>query len=583
MLGRTLNRFRIESTIGRGGMGVVYKARDSSLDRYVAVKVLAADAVADPDRKRRFALEAKAASALNHPGIVTVHDVSADGDTDFIVMEWVDGRTLDDVIGSKGVGVATMLRYGSRHGRRAGDGTCGGHRPSRPQAVQRHGDAGRPRQGPRLRPGQAGRAVALGRSRRDAGRRPHRGGHRARDGGLHGAGTGARRGWSTPAATSSASAPCSIRWSPAGRRSPPTRASATLAKILDEDPAPPSRVVPVAAEIERAIMRCLRKDPARRYQTMADLKVALDDFVADSDAGTLAAARPAGAPAPARRGCGPRSAVPVLAAAAVAASSGGAVRRRRRRTALRAVPLASLPGVTRSPSFSPDGNQIAFTLERRGRRQPGHLRAADRRRRAPPADHQSGQRLQPAVVARWPLDRVPARRRRRRPARTAAGAAAVGSGTTRSPRSAREDSAARSTLAWCPDASCVVVTDSSGDGKPDALFVVSLDTGEKRQLSTPAETVFADTDPAISPDGKWLAFRRDLAPFSGELHLAALHPDVTVAGETRRLVPARSIRRRHDGCPTARRSSSAPRPRCGGWPSTAPPRPNGCRSSVKTA
>ena len=68
MLGRMLGRYRIESTLGQGGMGVVYKARDTSLDRNVAIKVLPADAVADPSRKQRFVFEAKAASALNHRG-----------------------------------------------------------------------------------------------------------------------------------------------------------------------------------------------------------------------------------------------------------------------------------------------------------------------------------------------------------------------------------------------------------------------------------------------------------------------------------------------------------------------------------
>src|SRR5262245_38748126 len=98
MIGRTLDRYEIESQLGQGGMGVVYKARDTQLNRSVAIKVLTPDAVASDDRKRRFAQEAKAASALNHPGIVTVYDVRADDGIDFIVMEFLRGRTLDHVI-----------------------------------------------------------------------------------------------------------------------------------------------------------------------------------------------------------------------------------------------------------------------------------------------------------------------------------------------------------------------------------------------------------------------------------------------------------------------------------------------------
>ena len=71
MIGQTLDHYRIESKLGEGGMGMVYKARDTHLDRLVAIKVLPADKVADPGRKQRFVQEAKAASALNHPNIVT--------------------------------------------------------------------------------------------------------------------------------------------------------------------------------------------------------------------------------------------------------------------------------------------------------------------------------------------------------------------------------------------------------------------------------------------------------------------------------------------------------------------------------
>jgi Kae1-associated kinase Bud32 len=113
MIGRMLGRYRIESKLGEGGMGVVYKARDTHLDRPVAIKVLPQDRVADPLRKERFAREARAASALNHPGIVTVHDISSEDGIDFIVMECVSGKTLDAVIPARGMSAARALRYGA--------------------------------------------------------------------------------------------------------------------------------------------------------------------------------------------------------------------------------------------------------------------------------------------------------------------------------------------------------------------------------------------------------------------------------------------------------------------------------------
>ena len=113
MIGQTLDRYTIESKLGEGGMGVVYKARDTHLDRTVAIKVLPQDTISDPDRKRRFLQEARAASALNHPGIVTVHDVRSDAGIDFIVMEYVAGRTLDQIIPPTGLRYPQALRYGA--------------------------------------------------------------------------------------------------------------------------------------------------------------------------------------------------------------------------------------------------------------------------------------------------------------------------------------------------------------------------------------------------------------------------------------------------------------------------------------
>ena len=94
MIGRTISHYEVVSQLGRGGMGVVYKARDLALPRFVALKVLPADAVNDPLQRQRFIQEARAASTLNHSNIVTIHDIVRDGDQDVIVMELVEGDTL---------------------------------------------------------------------------------------------------------------------------------------------------------------------------------------------------------------------------------------------------------------------------------------------------------------------------------------------------------------------------------------------------------------------------------------------------------------------------------------------------------
>ena len=111
MTGQSLLHYEILEKLGEGGMGVVYKARDTHLDRFVAIKVLPAAQMADPARKRRFIQEAKAASALNHPNIITVHDINTENGVDFMVMESVPGKSLDDLIPKHGLRVGEALKY----------------------------------------------------------------------------------------------------------------------------------------------------------------------------------------------------------------------------------------------------------------------------------------------------------------------------------------------------------------------------------------------------------------------------------------------------------------------------------------
>ena len=115
MIGQTLGHYRIESQLGEGGMGVVYRAFDTHLERPVAIKVLPPDAVANVERKKRFTQEAKAASALNHPNIIHVYDidteVSTQGGTDFIAMEFVSGKPLNELLGRRGLALGEALRY----------------------------------------------------------------------------------------------------------------------------------------------------------------------------------------------------------------------------------------------------------------------------------------------------------------------------------------------------------------------------------------------------------------------------------------------------------------------------------------
>jgi serine/threonine protein kinase len=112
--GAELGPYKIEALLGAGGMGQVFRARDTRLGRTVAIKVLPHDKVADPERKRRFLQEARAASALNHPNIVTLHDIASASGVDFLVMEHVVGKSLDKLITSKGLPLPEALDYAAQ-------------------------------------------------------------------------------------------------------------------------------------------------------------------------------------------------------------------------------------------------------------------------------------------------------------------------------------------------------------------------------------------------------------------------------------------------------------------------------------
>jgi len=109
--GDRLGPYEILGPIGAGGMGEVYRATDTRLHRSVAIKVLPHDKVADPERKRRFLQEARAASALNHPNIITLYDIANHGGIDFLVMEYVEGKSLGKLITSKGLPLAEAIGY----------------------------------------------------------------------------------------------------------------------------------------------------------------------------------------------------------------------------------------------------------------------------------------------------------------------------------------------------------------------------------------------------------------------------------------------------------------------------------------
>jgi Tol biopolymer transport system component len=303
VLGQKLGRFTILEQIGQGGMGVVYRAHDTRLGRDVALKVLPPDRVADPERRRRFEHEARAASALQHPNIVTIHDITQEDGRDLIVMELVSGQTLDRLIGRKGLKLGRALGYAIQIADGLAKAHTAGilHRDLKPSNIMVTGDG-------IVKILDFGLAKLFERESPDAAA-PTATTRLLPDGLTDDGAIVGTAAYMSPEqaegkpldSRSDVFAFGSVLYEMiTGRRAFQRDTSAhTLAAIAADEPETAGRVVgDLPPELERAIARCLRKDPQRRWQSMSDLRVVLQDLKEDSDSGTL---RPVAA-IPRRRG-----------------------------------------------------------------------------------------------------------------------------------------------------------------------------------------------------------------------------------------------------------------------------------------
>ncbi len=359
MIGRTLGHYQIEAKLGEGGMGVVYRARDLRLDRTVALKVLTAEAVANPQRKRRFVQEAKAASALNHPNIVTIYDIdSADG-VDFIAMEYVAGRTLEELIARGSLKPGETIRYGVQIADALARAHVEGivHRDIKPANIMVDGEG-------RVKLLDFGLAKLTETASSDDTETtldapPHT---------EHGTILGTiaymspeqAEGCKLDARSDVFSFGSVLYELVTGRRAFRGESKvSTLSAILREDPPRVGELAPAAPrQLEWIIHTCLKKDLARRFQHLDDVKVALLDL---QD-------QPPQIPATAQR---PRPAPLWLAAGILAGAAAAALlwwRLGRAEPALDPL-LTRLTwdsGLTRDPALSPDGKMVAYASDRSG-------------------------------------------------------------------------------------------------------------------------------------------------------------------------------------------------------------------------
>jgi serine/threonine protein kinase/tetratricopeptide (TPR) repeat protein len=280
MLGQTLGHYRIDARLGAGGMGVVYRAHDTRLERTVAVKLIGEEIPADDSSRQRLLREARSASALNHPHVCTVHEVGeADGHT-FIVMEYVEGRQLSDLVPVGGLPADVAIRYGIQ----IADALAHAHR---------HGIVHRDLKAANVVITPEGRAKVLdfGLSKRlppeELEEAQTKTGKSLTEGGQ-------------VVGTLHYLAPESLRGEPADVRTDiwalgvllhnlasgglpfegKTRYEVTAA-ILGQPPAPlPARV---PAGLRAVIQRCLAKEPSQRYQQAVEVRAVLEALQSGSD------------------------------------------------------------------------------------------------------------------------------------------------------------------------------------------------------------------------------------------------------------------------------------------------------------
>ena len=483
-IGQTLGHYQILEQLGAGGMGEVYKARDTRLNRTVAIKLLRADRVSDPERKQRFIQEAQSASALNHPNIVIVYDIDQHDGVDYMVMECVAGKTLDALIPKQGMRLGDALKIAIQMAGALAKAHAAGivHRDLKPANVMVSDDG-------HVKLLDFGLAKLLDDQPIAEGDRTRTARLETEEGTI--LGTTAymspeqAEGRKLDARTDIFSFGGMLYEMVTGHRAFGGDSKlSTLSAILKDEPKP---LEGVPADLDKIIRRCLRKDPARRFHHMDDLRVALEEVREDSESGRLTA------PGVEKK----RKGIPkwVWAAGVTALALGawglGSTRAKPPVEPFRKTPLTTYAGSEISPTFSPDGRQVAFAWN--GEKRDNFDIYVKLVEGGEPLrlTHDPAPDLSPA----WSPDgRFIAFLRQ--------GAIYLISPLGGAERRVTD---AGDYVAWAPDGKSIAFAEAPAP-QSGGVILLNLETGERRKVTNPPPGSGGDRFFAFSPDGRSLAF-----------------------------------------------------------------------------